>query len=63
MTPQAIDRLVGVKRLDIEAFMRPSLSQMNSYQKGSYQMRSYQTAKLAVRPGSMASRVAGRAAA
>jgi NAD(P)-dependent dehydrogenase (short-subunit alcohol dehydrogenase family) len=39
-----------VKSVDVEAFMRPSkeLSQMSSYQRGSYQMLSYQVAKLAV---------------
>jgi NAD(P)-dependent dehydrogenase (short-subunit alcohol dehydrogenase family) len=37
-----------VKRVDLDEFMRPANSPMGAYQKGSYQMRSYQTAKLAV---------------
>jgi NAD(P)-dependent dehydrogenase (short-subunit alcohol dehydrogenase family) len=37
-----------LKRVDLDALMRPSNSQMSSYQKGNYQMRSYQTAKFAV---------------
>ena len=37
-----------VKKLDLDAFMHPSNAQMSSFQKGNYQMLSYQTAKLAV---------------
>jgi NAD(P)-dependent dehydrogenase (short-subunit alcohol dehydrogenase family) len=39
-----------VKSVDVDAFMRPSqdLAKMSSYRKGSYQMLSYQVAKLAV---------------
>jgi NAD(P)-dependent dehydrogenase (short-subunit alcohol dehydrogenase family) len=37
-----------VKKLDLEQFMRPALSRMGSFQKGNYQMQSYQVAKLAV---------------
>jgi NAD(P)-dependent dehydrogenase (short-subunit alcohol dehydrogenase family) len=39
-----------VKSVDIDAFMRPSMdvSRMSSYHKGSYQMHSYQVAKLAL---------------
>jgi NAD(P)-dependent dehydrogenase (short-subunit alcohol dehydrogenase family) len=37
-----------LKTVDVDALMRPGHSKMSSYQKGSYQMRSYQVAKLAV---------------
>ena len=37
-----------VKNLDLDEFMRPVASQMSSFQKGNYQMHSYQVAKLAV---------------
>jgi NAD(P)-dependent dehydrogenase (short-subunit alcohol dehydrogenase family) len=37
-----------VKELDLEECMRPALSRMSSFQKGNYQMHSYQVAKLAV---------------
>jgi NAD(P)-dependent dehydrogenase (short-subunit alcohol dehydrogenase family) len=37
-----------VKSVDLDAFLRPSNAPRTSYQKGTYQMRSYQTAKLAV---------------
>jgi NAD(P)-dependent dehydrogenase (short-subunit alcohol dehydrogenase family) len=37
-----------VKRLDLDLFMRPGPAPTSSYQKGVYQMLSYQTAKLAV---------------
>jgi NAD(P)-dependent dehydrogenase (short-subunit alcohol dehydrogenase family) len=37
-----------VKTLDIDAVMRPGPAPSSSYEKGNYQMRSYQVAKLAV---------------
>jgi NAD(P)-dependent dehydrogenase (short-subunit alcohol dehydrogenase family) len=39
-----------VKKIDLDALMRPGqdISRMSSYEKGNYQMRSYQTAKLAM---------------
>ncbi len=37
-----------LKKADIDKFMNPVQRQMNSFQKGNYQMESYQTAKLAV---------------
>jgi NAD(P)-dependent dehydrogenase (short-subunit alcohol dehydrogenase family) len=37
-----------VKKLDLDQFMHPSNPPKSSFQKGSYQMLSYQTAKLAV---------------
>jgi NAD(P)-dependent dehydrogenase (short-subunit alcohol dehydrogenase family) len=37
-----------LKSVDLDALMRPGNSHMSRYQKGSYQMRSYQAAKLAV---------------
>jgi NAD(P)-dependent dehydrogenase (short-subunit alcohol dehydrogenase family) len=37
-----------VKKLDLDAVMRPGLAPTSSYRKGTYQMRSYQVAKLAV---------------
>jgi NAD(P)-dependent dehydrogenase (short-subunit alcohol dehydrogenase family) len=37
-----------VKRVDLDALMHPGKVQMSSFQKGNYQMLSYQTAKLAV---------------
>jgi NAD(P)-dependent dehydrogenase (short-subunit alcohol dehydrogenase family) len=37
-----------VKKVDIDALMRPGLAPTSRYQKGNYQMRSYQVAKLAV---------------
>lgn len=51
-----------VKKVDLDEFMRPGQPPMTSYQKGNYQMRSYQTAKLAVTTWiySLACRWAGR---
>jgi NAD(P)-dependent dehydrogenase (short-subunit alcohol dehydrogenase family) len=37
-----------VKRLDLDAVMCPGRARMSNYQKGNYQMKSYQVAKLAV---------------
>jgi NAD(P)-dependent dehydrogenase (short-subunit alcohol dehydrogenase family) len=37
-----------LKQVDLDALMRPGKASMSRYHKGSYQMRSYQTAKLAV---------------
>src|SRR5262249_34362245 len=37
-----------LKKVDLDAFMRPGKAPMSSYQKGNYQMVSYQTANLAV---------------
>jgi NAD(P)-dependent dehydrogenase (short-subunit alcohol dehydrogenase family) len=37
-----------VKEVDVDTVMRPGLSTMSSFQKGNYQMHSYQVAKLAV---------------
>ena len=37
-----------VKSINLDEFTRPANSPLSAYQKGSYQMRSYQTAKLAV---------------
>ena len=37
-----------VKKVDLDAVMRPRKAQMSSFQKGNYQMLSYQVAKLAV---------------
>jgi NAD(P)-dependent dehydrogenase (short-subunit alcohol dehydrogenase family) len=37
-----------LKTVDIDALMHPATSPVNRYQMGNYQMRSYQTAKLAV---------------
>jgi retinol dehydrogenase 14 len=51
-----------VKKLDLDEFMHPVDSQMSSFQKGNYQMHSYQVAKLAVTAWiySLAQRWAGR---
>jgi NAD(P)-dependent dehydrogenase (short-subunit alcohol dehydrogenase family) len=51
-----------VKKLDLDEFMRPVDSQMSGFQKGNYQMHSYQVAKLAVTAWiySLAQRWAGR---
>jgi NAD(P)-dependent dehydrogenase (short-subunit alcohol dehydrogenase family) len=37
-----------LRKVDLDALMHPGKAQMSSYQKGNYQMLSYQTAKLAV---------------
>jgi len=56
-----------VKSVDVDAFMHPTkdLSRMSSYQRGSYQMLSYQVAKLAVTTWiyGLAQRWAGRGVA
>ena len=51
-----------VKKLDLDEFIRPVDSRMSSFQKGNYQMHSYQVAKLAVTAWifSLARRWAGR---
>src|SRR6516165_6442885 len=37
-----------LKQVDLDAFLRPGKPPMNRYQRGAYQMQSYQVAKLAV---------------